>query len=186
MRDGIFKTAPLSKKWHAVGRCAEREADHGERLVDVLSEALKDDIPKEIAEGLKGLVGIVRGGRFSILTGEDLKFFANSIKPGSRFAKDVLGTIQFICRGGKLFNPQALIDAVSRSSQSHAEAMKAEMLGHANRKTDKVHLAKVADGFNNAIKNLDYHKIASDVFFPSKNKDVKTDHSFDLNENLLG
>lgn len=186
MRDGIFKTAPLSKKWHAVGRCAEREADHGERLVDALSEALKDDIKKEIVEGLKGVVGIVRNGQFSILTGEDLKTFTDSIKPGSRFAKDVLRTIQFICRGGKPFNPQALIDAVSHSSQFHTKAMKAEMLGHANKKTDKIHLATVTAGLDNAVKNLDYSKVVREVLFPSRNKKEKKDHSFNMSDNLLG
>ena len=184
MRDGIFKTAPLSPKWHVVGRRAEREADHGERLKDALSDALKDDLKKELAMGLKGIVGIVADGQFSIFGAEELKEILLGLKPDSRFSQDVIGNIQFVCKGGEPFDPQALIDAFSRAAKRHVEVMRADMLGHANKHTDRVQLKKVTDGFNEAVAQLDYSATAREVLFGVKKQGGEKDHTFNMSDDL--
>jgi len=184
MRDGIFKTAKLSKKWHTVGNRAEREADGGERLVDALDNALRQDIEKEIAKGLKGIVGLVIGGQFSILKGDALKDFVQNIQPDSRFAQDVIRGIQFICRGGTPLDSQALIGAVSHASKKYVDGMQADMLGHARQKTDEANFKAVASRLGDAASRVDYSAAASDVLLGNKTK--KKDHSFDMNEDLSG
>lgn len=186
MRDGIFKTASLSKKWHTVGNRAEREADEGVRLVDAVDDALRQDIQKEIAKGLKGVVGLVIGGQLSILKGNELKDFVKKIQPDSRFAQDVIRGIRFICRGGTPLDSQALIDAVSHASKKHVQAVQADMLGHARQNTDEENFKAVADRLDAAASQVDYSGAARDVLLGKKVEAGKKDHSFTLGENLLG
>ena len=184
MRDGIFKTAPLTKKWHQVGKCAEREADHGERLADALTKALLDDIKKDVLKGLQTVAALVVSDRLLILKGDELREFFQRMEPQSRFAKDVISDIKFVCRGGRSFDAQALIDAVASSSKRHVDAIRAEMLGHAHKQTDATHFTAIARGLNEAVNNLDYVAVARGALLNDK-IDAPRNHPFDFDENLL-
>lgn len=184
MRDGIFKTAPLTRKWRRVGNCAEREADHGVRLADALTKALIDDIKKDVLNGLQGLAAFVVRGSLVLLKGDELRKFIQSLEPESRFAKDVIKDINFVCRGGRPFDAQAFIDAIASASKRHVDAVSADMLGHANKKTDTDHLKVVANALKDAIDNLDYSSIARKSLL-NNGSNSSNSHGFDLSDNLL-